>query len=137
MKNYSVALVVLFLAFTTSAFAQKQTKEAMVGTWKYLSVDDTKFNKRVADNNITAVGKTQGDAFKSLFLNSTVVFNANNTFTVNSPTRVEKGTFSIGADNAMKYEVNGLVTLFYVEKVSDTELVIYADNNSLIFTFKK
>lgn len=136
MKN-RIGFLILFIAFATSAFAQKETQQAMVGTWKYFSVDDAKFNKRLADGNLTAVAKTQGDAFKSLFLNSTIVFNANNTFTVSNPTTVQKGNFSIGQNNAMKYEVNGVVTLFYVEKVSATELVIYADNNSLIFTFKK
>lgn len=137
MKNYRLGILVLFIAFATSAFAQKETQQAMVGTWKYLSVDDAKFNKRLADNNLTAASKAQGETFKTLFLNSTIVFNANNTFTINNPTHVEKGNFSIGQNNAMKYEVNGVVTLFYVEKVSDTELVIYLDSNSLIFTFKK
>ncbi len=136
MKN-RIGFLILFIAFATSAFAQKETKDAMVGTWKYFSVDDAKLNKRIANNSVTAVGKDQANIFKALFLNSTVVFNANNTFTVSNPTNVQKGNFSIGADNAMKYEVNGVVTLFYVEKVSATELVMYAENNSLIFTFKK
>lgn len=137
MKNYSVALVMLFLAFTTSAFAQKETKNAMIGTWKYASTDVVKYNKRIADGNVTAASKDKAEAFKALFINAKITFNDNGSFTVNSPTRVEKGNFSVGQGDALKYEVNGAVTLFYVDEVSPTKLVIRLEDSSILYHFSK
>lgn len=137
MKNYRIGLLILFIAVGTPAFAQKATKEAMLGTWKYVSVDETKFSKKIAMNKITSADKAEAEKFKSLFLNSTIVFNADNSVAVNSPTRVEKGRYSLGYGNAMKYEINGVVVLFYVEEVTSDKLVIYIENSSILFTFKK
>ena len=137
MKNYSVALVVLFLAFTTSAFAQKETKNAMIGTWTYASTDVAKYNNRVADGSLTAAAKDKAEMYKALFINSKITFNDNGTFVVNAPTRIEKGNFSIGQGDSMKYEVNGAVTLFYVDSVSATELVIRLDDSSILYHFTK
>lgn len=137
MKNYSLALVVLFLSFTTSAFAQKETKNAMIGTWTYASADLTKYNNRVADGSLSASAKDKAEQYQAMFLNSKITFNENGTFTFSSPTRVEKGNFSIGQGDSMKYEVNGSVTLFYVDSVSPTELVIRFEDSSILYHFSK
>lgn len=137
MKNYRVGILMLFIAFATTAFAQKQTKDAMIGTWKFSSVDAVKYNKRIADNNITAAAKGQAENFKAVFNNATIVFNANNTFKVSGGSKTENGNFSIGQGDSMKYEVNGAVTLFYVDSVSPTELVIRLEGSSILYHFTK
>ena len=137
MKNYSVALVMLFLAFTTSAFAQKETKEAMVGTWKFASVNETKYNVRKANGTVNSTAQAQAENFKAVFNHATIVFNANNTFKVSGGSKTESGSFSIGQGDSMKYEVNGVVTLFYVDEVTPTKLVIRFEDSSILYEFSK
>ena len=137
MKNYSVALVMLFLAFTTSAFAQKQTKNAMIGTWTYSTTDVVKYNKRIADGSLTAAAKDKAESFKALFNASKITFNDNGSFMLVKPTQAVKGTFSVGQGDALKYEVNGVVTLFYVDSVNENELVIRFEDSSILYHFTK